>query len=43
MSELTMAMLFSADEITNIQDFCAEKTISLHDLIRMCVLDQLYR
>lgn len=43
MSELTMAMLFSGDEIANIKDFCDEKLISIHDLVRMCVLNELYR
>ncbi len=43
MSELTLAMLFSTEEIDSIDEYCVEKNVSIHDLVRTSVLEMLYR
>lgn len=42
MTELTLSMFFDKDEISSIEDYCLEKKVSIHDMIRAAILDKLY-
>lgn len=41
--DVTLTMLFSNVERDDIRDYCVEKDVSVYDLIRGSVLDQIVR